>query len=117
MCECFDLQGGWQAKFNAAAAAAAAAGVRFTGTPRIWCKLRDVRLEESGAGGDSGSSRGGSGGAKVVGMLAAGANGKDQYKPTVNMLPVCHNEVMSLSLFMSCLCQCLRALGMAQEMQ
>jgi hypothetical protein len=84
-----DLVAAVEAKFSAAAAAVAAAGGRWLGPPSIWCKIRDVRLQErkdaAGAGGTP----------KVIGILAQ--DERIKCKPSIVMLPVCHSRVVEIA--------------------
>ena len=98
-----DLVAAVEGKF---VAAAAAAGGRWNGPPSIWCKLRDVRLQElsGGAGGRAGVG----GGTKVIGLLATDA--RLNCKPSVVMLPVCHSSVVEIAAALKVsLCECVRA--------
>ena len=80
-----DLVTAVEAKF---VAAAAAAGGRWNGPPSIWCKLRDVRLQELSGG--AGGRAGGGGGTKVT-------DARLNCKPSVVMLPVCHSSVVEIA--------------------
>ena len=98
-----DLVTAVEAKF---VATAAAAGGRWNGPPSIWCKLRDVRLQELSGG--AGGRAGGGGGTKVIGLLATDA--RLNCKPSVVMLPVCHSSVVEIAAALKVsLCECVRA--------
>jgi hypothetical protein len=84
-----DLVAAMEAKFSAAAAAVAAAGGRWLGPPSIWCKIRDVRIQER-------KDAAGAGGApKVIGILAQ--DERIKCKPSIVMLPVCHSRVIEIA--------------------
>ena len=84
-----DLVAAVEAKFSAAAAAVAAAGGGCRAPPSIWCKIRDVRLQEK-------KDAAGAGGApKVIGILAQ--DERIKCKPSIVMLPVCHSRVVEIA--------------------